>query len=268
MFKNKKRITFTFIIPLLFCILVAIFVPFKSTFNCYNNGLNKECVVEKNTFINRIFSKKWEGKINSVEFISKTIKDEKKTPSIRSSRIAISRNQIVLYGDKVNYQTMYDDFYLTANPYDKLETEIKNFNENKIPLWTYEYTNIMAFVYCWYLLLAYYVILIFCQRERGVVVKHFHENGLLKSIGRMYKYEREGEWKFYDTDGKTLLGVDNYHKGKKDGLSVNYYSNGQLKEQGKYKGDIKEGIWKSYDENGKLITERYYHKGIVKKKNK
>ena len=182
----------------------------------------------------------------------------------KHTRIAISRNQIILYGlGDASYRIMYDDFYLVAKPYHELLKNIKNFTENKIPLFTYEFTNVMGFVYCGFLLLIYYMIALLGQRKKGRIVKNYHSNGQLKSIGRMYKDKREGEWKFYDIDGQTLIGIDNHHNGKKNGLSVDYYPNGQKKAERYFKDGVLNGQSKTYSEKGNVQTEIVWKNDIM-----
>lgn len=165
----KKKIVFLFVIPLLFCFIVMLYAHYQTKINCYNDGMIKKCLVEQNTLIKMSFLKEWEGEISKIEFTSKLIKDGKTTQfsyrrpaTIRSSRIAVSRNQIILHGtDNTGYHMTLEDFYLVAKPYDKIMQDINNFNENKIQSFSYKFTNTMGFIYAGFLLLGYYAFILF-----------------------------------------------------------------------------------------------------------
>lgn len=109
------------------------------------------------------------------------------------------------------------------------------------------------------------VVYFYCnyKKIKGTTVKNFHKNGQLKSIGKMYKNKREGEWKFYDIDGKTLISVDNYRSGKKDGLSTDYYPKGQKKAEFYFKSGILNGEGKAYFENGNIQVETSWKNDVM-----
>ena len=114
--------------------------------------------------------------------------------------------------------------------------------------------------------------------------KYFFMNGELEQEGYFDNVGRyTGEWKWYYPSGK-ILRIEEYSRGKEDGLSVEYSEEGeeiargeyidgdkmgewfyQLNdhtEHGGYRYDEKNGKWEGYYPNGKLSFEGKFNEGL------
>ena len=91
-------------------------------------------------------------------------------------------------------------------------------------------------------------------------IETFHDNGQLKTQGKLKDGKYEGEWKQFWEDGQ-LEEEGNYVNGNEEGEWKRYYDNGQLSSEGKYVNGNSEGEWKFYHKNGQLITQRKYVNG-------
>lgn len=89
-------------------------------------------------------------------------------------------------------------------------------------------------------------------------VKFFSIKGSLISEGGMNGKSREGTWKFYQRDGKTLLSMETYGNGVLNGPFEVYYKNGKLSETFNYVAGKKHGPSKKYSEAEVLIHELEY----------
>lgn len=80
-----------------------------------------------------------------------------------------------------------------------------------------------------------------------------------KSIGKL----NEGPWKYYHEDLPIVMTLENYSKGKLEGVRKVYYKNDNpvLAEETTYKNGIKNGPYKKYAENGVVLEETYYKNG-------
>ena len=73
---------------------------------------------------------------------------------------------------------------------------------------------------------------------------------------------KDGEFKTYWDDGKTLQVIGNYKDGKKDGEWVSYDYNGGVVEEINYKDGKLDGEWKWYNDGDyKIIRKRNYSEG-------
>lgn len=75
-----------------------------------------------------------------------------------------------------------------------------------------------------------------------------------KEIGKA----REGEWKYYHKASKVVMTLENYKKGKLEGLRTVYYPNAKIAEEMNYINGSKEGIYKKYGQNGTLLEQTTY----------
>ena len=90
-------------------------------------------------------------------------------------------------------------------------------------------------------------------------VKFFSIKGSLISEGGMNGKSREGTWRFYQLDGKTLLSVETYENGVLNGPFEVYYKNGKLSETFNYVAGKKHGPSKKYSEARVLIQGLEYN---------
>ena len=90
--------------------------------------------------------------------------------------------------------------------------------------------------------------------------------------GKMFKGKKEGVWKVYFSDGKTLKIQGEYTQNKPNGKYTKYYQNGKIKEKGTFTNQhytdtlvryFQDGTLECqliYNEAGELTgTARYYH---------
>ena len=75
-----------------------------------------------------------------------------------------------------------------------------------------------------------------------------------KVINKLY----EGQWKYYHKAAKTVMTLENYTKGKLEGLRSVFYPSGKIAEETMYKNNLKNGFYKRYTETGFIIEETSY----------
>ena len=68
----------------------------------------------------------------------------------------------------------------------------------------------------------------------------------------------EGQWKYYHKASKAIMTIENYSKGKLEGLRSVYYPNGKIAEEMLYRNNLKNGFYKRYTESGIIIEESNY----------
>ena len=125
------------------------------------------------------------------------------------------------------------------------------------------------------------------QLYTGPVFSLYDEYGELKSEGTLKDGKKDGQVKYYQTNGQLWkeetykngeyisfkefsfyengqLGTEfSYKNGELDGPYKSYYENGQLRDEGNFKDGEFDGLWKVYNEDGKLILERIYEDGDI-----
>jgi antitoxin component YwqK of YwqJK toxin-antitoxin module len=75
-----------------------------------------------------------------------------------------------------------------------------------------------------------------------------------KVVNKLY----EGQWKYYHKASKAIMTIENYNKGKLEGLRSVFYASGKIAEETMYKNDLKNGAYKRYTETGIIIEESNY----------
>lgn len=75
-----------------------------------------------------------------------------------------------------------------------------------------------------------------------------------KVVNKLY----EGQWKYYHKASKSIMAIENYSKGKLEGLRSVFYPNGKIAEELFYKNNLKNGVYKRYTESGIIIEESNY----------
>ena len=76
-----------------------------------------------------------------------------------------------------------------------------------------------------------------------------------KKQGFIYNGKREGEWKFYYSDG-VLKAKGTYKKGKQNGIFTIYHNNSQILYQGNYLKGKKEGQFNFYYKDGTINEQK------------
>lgn len=72
---------------------------------------------------------------------------------------------------------------------------------------------------------------------------------------------REGIWKYFQQDGKTLLSTEEYVQGKLHGRVITYYPNGKITDESTYVNGVLHGTSIKYDEKGNELYRANYLKG-------
>lgn len=96
-------------------------------------------------------------------------------------------------------------------------------------------------------------------------VKYYATNGVLTSTGKMVNENKDGEWTFYDREGRgELQKVEEFKNGMQHGAATHYYPGKKIKAKGEHKGDLPHGKWKRYYPSGKLwLSMEYDHSRFV-----
>lgn len=97
------------------------------------------------------------------------------------------------------------------------------------------------------------------QYEDGyqIRLKHFYENGLIKSDSNVKGGQLHGKEKTWYENGE-LESECNYENDQVEGLFTKYYRTGEVEYIGHLKNNKQVGIWKYYSKNGELIKEEKY----------
>ena len=86
----------------------------------------------------------------------------------------------------------------------------------------------------------------------------FYKGKFKVSEGKVINKLYEGEWKYYHLDMDQIMTLENYKKGKLDGIRKVFYKSGEIAEEANYKEGKREGIYKKYAENGVVMEELNY----------
>lgn len=99
--------------------------------------------------------------------------------------------------------------------------------------------------------------------ENGTVAynKVFDPNKNLVSEGKLVNRLNEGEWKYYHENSKDLMAVENYVKGKLNGVRKVFYKNHNIAEETTYANGVKNGPYKKYTEKGVILEASNYKNG-------
>lgn len=88
----------------------------------------------------------------------------------------------------------------------------------------------------------------------------FYISGEVKSSGKQFDSNKEGEWHYYYEDA-SLQARGTYREGKKFGSWIYYNESGSIKAEGNYINDLTDGIWIHYYESGGIKTKGKLYKG-------
>jgi len=78
------------------------------------------------------------------------------------------------------------------------------------------------------------------------------------SEGKVLNKVYEGEWKYYHKASKSIMTIENYSKGKLEGLRSVFYPSGKIAEETLYKNNLKNGPYRRFTESGIIIEESNY----------
>ncbi|MDI1256038.1 MAG: hypothetical protein PSV16_08035 [Flavobacterium sp.] len=99
--------------------------------------------------------------------------------------------------------------------------------------------------------------------ENGTVsyTTFFDQKGNTVSEGKTVNRLNEGEWKYYHEASKDIMTLENYTKGKLNGVRKVFYKDHSIAEEATYLNDVKNGSYKKYSENGIVLEEVSYKNG-------
>ena len=89
----------------------------------------------------------------------------------------------------------------------------------------------------------------------------YYTNGVKSSEGIFINKEKDGNWLYYNVNGK-LVAEENYEKGKKQGkFKLFSGQDGVLLEEETWNNNLKDGVFNAYYLNGSLRMKMHYVKG-------
>lgn len=98
----------------------------------------------------------------------------------------------------------------------------------------------------------------FVQGVHKVNTMIFHENGRVASEGTFIDQQKDGEWRYYSEQDTTLIKIEHYKLGVKDGVWKTFSTSGVLLEETNYLKNRRHGTCKSYYLNGQVQLEEEY----------
>ncbi len=101
----------------------------------------------------------------------------------------------------------------------------------------------------------------FNVKENSCYTIFYDQQKNIVSEGKEINKLREGPWKYYHRGSKTVMTLENYKKGKLDGVRTVYYPAGGIVDETIYKNGIKEGVYKKYSEKGIVLENSFFKKG-------
>lgn len=75
------------------------------------------------------------------------------------------------------------------------------------------------------------------------------------SEGKVMNKLFEGQWKYYHHASNNIMTIENYSKGKLQGIRTVYFPDGKVAEEMNYKNNLKEGLYRKYTEKGIVLEE-------------
>ena len=100
----------------------------------------------------------------------------------------------------------------------------------------------------------------FSAKDNSCYTIFYGEKEMKTGEGREVNKVRQGEWKFYHPDGKTIMSVESYRDGKITGVRKVYFPTGKIAEETTYVNGVKQGPYKKYTEKGLVLEEAVYVK--------
>ncbi len=101
----------------------------------------------------------------------------------------------------------------------------------------------------------------FSRKNTIANVQFYTNKALLESEGTMNGKLRIGKWNYYQSDGVSLLSVENYINGILEGRVLTYYPNGKITEILHYKNGKLDGVVKQFSKKGSVLNHVNYVDG-------
>ncbi len=101
----------------------------------------------------------------------------------------------------------------------------------------------------------------FNSKDNSAYTIFYNQSKNVVSEGKVMNKLYEGQWKYYHENSKAIMTLENYKKGKLEGLRSVYYPNSKIAEETNYINGIKNGFYKKYTVDGIILEESNYVKG-------
>jgi antitoxin component YwqK of YwqJK toxin-antitoxin module len=101
----------------------------------------------------------------------------------------------------------------------------------------------------------------FNPKENSCYTTFYDQKKNVVSEGKEINRLREGQWKYYHKASKAIMTLENYKKGKLEGIRTVYYPSGKVVDEILYKNGLKEGVYKKYSENGIVLENSFFKNG-------
>lgn len=98
----------------------------------------------------------------------------------------------------------------------------------------------------------------FTAKDGSAYTTFFDQKGNKVSEGKEVNKQYEGEWKYYHFESKEIMTLENYVKGKLNGVRKVFYKNNLIAEETNYTNGIKNGPYKKYSERGAVLENAIY----------
>lgn len=102
----------------------------------------------------------------------------------------------------------------------------------------------------------------FNAKDNSAYTIFYDQNKNKVSEGKVVNKLFEGQWKYYHQASKNIMTMENYSKGKLDGLRTVFYISGKVAEEINYKNNLKNGFYKKYTEKGVVLEESIFKNNI------
>jgi antitoxin component YwqK of YwqJK toxin-antitoxin module len=89
-------------------------------------------------------------------------------------------------------------------------------------------------------------ILIYDTKGEYAKARLFYEDGSLAATGVYYHSLKDSTWTYYSFYDKAVTTRENYAKGVRNGMAINYFNNGDVSEKLEWMNNKKSGIWEQY----------------------
>lgn len=96
------------------------------------------------------------------------------------------------------------------------------------------------------------------DKDGSCYTTFFDLKGKKEGEGKEVNKLKEGEWKFYHPDGIAVMSVENYSKGKINGVRKTYFPDGKIAEEVAYVDGMKNGPSKQYNAKGTVLEESVF----------
>ena len=101
----------------------------------------------------------------------------------------------------------------------------------------------------------------FNSKDNSAYTIFYNQSKSVVSEGKVVNKLYEGQWKYYHENSKVIMTLENFKKGKLEGIRSVFYPNAKIAEETNYINGIKNGFYKKYTVDGIILEESNYIKG-------